>query len=290
MKKIKELTSTPKKLALFVACTIFAVGILTVGSFFAVYAVVDNQSIGKNKALEIALADAGCSKDQVTVKKTELSYDDGMFEYDVEFYADGMEYSYTVKASNGVILSTDTDGIKIPVETNSQTKSDNQPTKLNSLGSAEAKAIALKDADIAENEAMLVKTELDEDDGKLHYDVEFVSGDTKYEYEIDAVSGQILKRESKLLESGDKPSDDKNSNTSSVQLTESRISIEEAKNIALKDAGVSANEVRFTKTKLEQDDGILKYEIEFIKGDYEYEYEINAANGAVLEHDVDEAD
>ena len=59
---------------------------------------------------------------------------------------------------------------------------------------------------------------------------------------------------------------------------------------ARRHAGLSAAEVSFTKAKLEKDDGLRKYEIEFIKGSTEYEYEIDAATGSVLEYDVERSE
>lgn len=66
------------------------------------------------------------------------------------------------------------------------------------------------------------------------------------------------------------------------------ISADEAKAIALEHAGLTADEVNFTKTKLEFDDGRYEYEIEFNIGyEKEYDYTVNAENGAILEYDVD---
>ena len=66
------------------------------------------------------------------------------------------------------------------------------------------------------------------------------------------------------------------------------ISKNEAKAIALKDAGYEANEVRFLKAKLDFDDGRYEYEIEFrAEGNLEYEYTINAENGKIVEFDRD---
>ena len=66
------------------------------------------------------------------------------------------------------------------------------------------------------------------------------------------------------------------------------ISKNEAKAIALKDAGYEANEVRFLKAKLDFDDGKYEYEIEFrAEGNLEYDYTINAENGKIVEFDRD---
>lgn len=68
---------------------------------------------------------------------------------------------------------------------------------------------------------------------------------------------------------------------------ETGITLEEAKAAALNAAGLSESDVTFTKAKLDYDDGILVYDIEFRYGTTEYEYEINAATGAVVSYDVD---
>ncbi len=55
-------------------------------------------------------------------------------------------------------------------------------------------------------------------------------------------------------------------------------------------AGFTLSEVTFTKAKLEKDDGIMEYEIEFYVNDMEYEVSINALTGAILEYEVEPLD
>ncbi|MCI9017061.1 MAG: PepSY domain-containing protein [Clostridia bacterium] len=73
-------------------------------------------------------------------------------------------------------------------------------------------------------------------------------------------------------------------NTPNVNNT-GRITLEQAKNIALKDANANANSVIFTKQKTDYDDFQLVYEIEFIYGQNEYEYEISANTGRIISFD-----
>ena len=61
-----------------------------------------------------------------------------------------------------------------------------------------------------------------------------------------------------------------------AQITEAQ-----AKDIALKHAGVSAQQAHFTKMKLDRDFGRSEYELEFFVGNVEYDYEIDAADGTV---------
>ena len=59
--------------------------------------------------------------------------------------------------------------------------------------------------------------------------------------------------------------------------------MDRAKSIALGHAGVSASSVSFSKAKLDDDDGRGVYESEFYVGNTEYDYEIDAHSGSILE-------
>lgn len=65
------------------------------------------------------------------------------------------------------------------------------------------------------------------------------------------------------------------------------ISEEEAKKIALKDAGVNESDTTGMQIKLEMDDGIQEYEVDFNVGVTEYDYTINATDGKIIEKDAD---
>lgn len=65
----------------------------------------------------------------------------------------------------------------------------------------------------------------------------------------------------------------------------SYISDDRAKEIALKDAGVKAEDAIFLKVKLEREHGRFQYDVEFYSGSSEYEYEIDAATGKILSAD-----
>ena len=60
-----------------------------------------------------------------------------------------------------------------------------------------------------------------------------------------------------------------------------------AKDIALKHAGLSSSKVTFLPVKLDWDDGRQVYEVEFYSGNKEYDYEIDAATGAIRDYDFD---
>lgn len=68
------------------------------------------------------------------------------------------------------------------------------------------------------------------------------------------------------------------------------ITAERAQEIALQHAGVSADNVPVVRTKLDFDDGVQVYDVEFYQGGTEYDYEIDAATGAVRSYDFDAED
>ena len=67
----------------------------------------------------------------------------------------------------------------------------------------------------------------------------------------------------------------------------SNITIDQAKEIALKHSNLTSDEVSFIKAEKDMDNGIEKYDIEFYYNNTEYDYEINAANGEIINYDYD---
>ena len=65
------------------------------------------------------------------------------------------------------------------------------------------------------------------------------------------------------------------------------ITIDQAKEIALKHSNLTSDEVSFIKAEKDMDNGIEKYDIEFYYNNKEYDYEINAANGEIINYDYD---
>ena len=149
----------------------------------------------------------------------------------------------------------------------------NKANKAKKISADKAKKIALGDAKLAEKDVTFVKVELELEDNRLVYDVEFYSGNVEYDYDIDAVSGAIVSAD-KDIENYVIPAQP------STEAKASEISVEKAKQIALSHAGVSS--ARFTKAKIDYENGVKVYEIEFKVGNMEYEYDINVLNGAIV--------
>lgn len=71
------------------------------------------------------------------------------------------------------------------------------------------------------------------------------------------------------------------------QAKEGEITSDEAKQIALTDAGVAEADAVFDDIDYEQENGKAIYEISFDVGTQEYEYDIDAATGDILKSEVD---
>lgn len=162
------------------------------------------------------------------------------------------------------------------------------------IGAERAKTVALESVGVSPSKATFTKAELDRENGTPIYEIEFFSGVNEYEFEIDARTGTVLEKKSEALSQEQQISASSQSGTSTLPKASSQsggtqgsssnfIGIDRAKAIALKHAGISSSDAVFTKAKLDTDDGIRTYEIEFVSGDREYEYEINAYTGELLD-------
>lgn len=224
-----------------------------------------DDDIGSDKAKAIALDHAGLKESQTSFLRVNLDRDDGRRVYDVEFYSGSREYDYEIDAATGDIVSFDFD-VEGYIAGSSQSDAD--------IGADKAKSIALDHAGLKSSSVTFLKAKLDYDDGRRVYDVEFYSSSKEYDYEIDAATGDILSydfdAESYTPSSG---------NGSGSYISESR-----AKQIVEDRAGVSGT---FREFKLDYDDGRAVYEGEMRADRMEYEFEIDAVSGAILEWDAD---
>ena len=108
--------------------------------------------------------------------------------------------------------------------------------------------------------------------------MEFYTTDYKeYDYEIDAATGAVISFDY-----------DADHYTPPQTGTGTSVTAEQAKAKALAHAGLTSSQVTFVQCKLDWDDGRQVYDVEFYTTDYkEYDYEIDAATGAVISFDYD---
>lgn len=348
MKKWKGFFLTHKKGFIAAGCALAALIVLGTFTALAANTVARGSSIGEENAQNFAFADAGVDPVKAQGVHTEFDYEQGQFIYDVEFYVDGTEYEYWIKASDGSVVKRnaelmDGDDVRLAgagtagnggesganpgtgTEAGAGASTGQTAGSANSGGNGaasdagvtptaagqeqidleKAKEIALADAGVSADDAVFTKAKQDYDDRILVYEIEFYTSSNEYDYEIDASNGSVRSREAEPLQAGRNPAaaaqnagsggetvngqstgpQSTNSQSTNSQSTNSYIDVEQAKSAALGHAGLSAEDVNFSKAKLDHDDGYTVYEIEFYSGGMEYEYKINALTGDVLEYD-----
>ncbi len=152
--------------------------------------------ISAEKAKEIALKDAGLSAAQVSGLSVRTDYDDGVKYFDVSFYvqnANGSytEYDYDIKASDGRILDKEAD-----LERSVPYKPSQTPSGGTEISAEQAKQIALKHFNVNGEDVKFTETKKDYDDGKAVYEIEFCEPySVKYTCEVVASSGVVREAE-----------------------------------------------------------------------------------------------
>ena len=260
------------------------------------------KNISIEDAKQIALAHAKIAQSGVTFIKAKLDTEDGRQVYDIEFYSGNTEYDYEIDAISGEIVSSDMDieNYTIPAQTAAQpaatqaapaaTTAAQSNNTAGDIGIEKAREIAMSHAGVSAGSVSFVKAKIDTEDGVKVYDIEFYSGNVEYDYEINAATGAIVSFDQDIenyaiptqpaAPTQAQSAAPTQPQTAAPTQTASVISVDKAKQIALSHAGVSG--ASFKKVKLDTDDGVRVYEIEFKVGNVEYEYEINASSGAII--------
>lgn len=224
--------------------------------------------IGAQAAQQIALAHAGVTAAQAQYFASDYDYEDGRMVYEVEFFADGAEYEYDIDAATGAIVQYEREqkqgGTSAPSAT---------PSGGTDIGASAAKTAAFQNAGVQESEVTGLQVHHDEDDGIVVYEIEFRAGTTEFEYEISGVDGSVrsVQREEH----------------SGVQTSNQGIDGQKALDIALQHAGVNSRDAGEVEIEDELDDDVPHYKVEFQANGVEYEYEIDAQSGTVLDAERD---
>lgn len=256
----------------------------------------NTERITEAQAKEIALDHAEVSASEAVFTKSKLELDDNIWVYEFEFYTNSCEYEYKINAVSGKVLEYSFESIPHQgsgngsgsgtnsgsgSESSSSSSSDSQQGS-ERITEAQAQRIALDHAGVSASEATFTKSKLEREDNIWVYEFEFYTNSCEYEYKINAVSGRVLvySFENKPIQGGSGSASGSGSSTG-------RLSELQAKDIAMKHAGVSGGTAVFKEFKLETDNGIWEYEIEFFADGSEFEYKLNAVTGAVLGWEMD---
>ena len=222
----------------------------------------EKQSVSLEEAKSAALDDAQLEIDEVEFLKTVRNTDGDTPYYDIQFLVNGTIYKYQIDTENGAIMHVD-------YETESASSGNDAP-EASVITLDQARAIALDHAGISEKDATFVK----EQTKTSSYEIEFYSGSNEYDYEIDMYTGTILHFDRDAEEH--------------APQTQNGLTLEEARALAL--SRVSGATERHIEIEQDEDDGHIIYEGEIHYGNAEYEFEIDAATGTILEWTVDYED
>ena len=240
----------------------------------------------------------------ITSISVNVTKDNGLYEYEVDFKSNDFYGNADVNPETGAILeSTIKYGTAITIPTDDQNKGD-------ILSYKEAEKAAIKEA----GGGFVKDIDLERKNGNYYYEIELVKDNVEYDYIVDAKTGKVtLEHEHDSYfdydDDDDWDDDDEyhpgttggnsgnntasgntgNSGSTSGSTTSGNsglISVEKAKSIVLaKIPGAT-----IVKIHLEKDDGIYIYEGEARLGNYEYDFEINASSGVIIDWDKDRID
>ena len=180
---------------------------LVIGAFAACGNEAD---IGRDKALETALEDAGVTEENATRLQVSEDRDDGRKVYDVRFDVEDTAYDYEIQASDGTILSSETERISGNATGSGMTGLPRIPPKLRIRARRPKGQVpewkrnysfcchqrGAGDADRAgagaRSDDERYPDELDHDDGYYRYEGDIIYQQREYDFEIDANTGNIL--------------------------------------------------------------------------------------------------
>ena len=154
------------------------------------------------------------------------------------------------------------------------------------IGQDAALQAACDHAGIATSDVQGLSTEFGWSPKGMVYELDFCSGGTEYEYKINATDGSVVKYEQ---EPCDHTWHTSSGNTGSGSNT-TFIGESAATTAALTHAKVDQSAAQSLTVKLDEDDGVAYYEIEFCSAGVEYDYEINATTGDVVKFEQDTCD
>ena len=252
---------------------------IALGILYAKDRVALNDILNEEEAVNFAYLDAGVSSDDVISYTAERDKALGEYVYRINFSSKDATYSYVVDANHGDIISgikENTDNGNIAQNNNSN--NNNKP----SLSIHEEKP---ENTEKKPGENSQKDVNKDKADDKPKTDDK--SGATANAGGDATDKPSATKTDDATKNTPSKKPDKSEPNTNTSPDTKRYISVDKAKTIALKQAGLTPAMVTFGKAVLKKDDGKIIYEIEFFTSSHEYEYEIDAYSGAILSQDVD---
>ncbi|MCM1544253.1 MAG: PepSY domain-containing protein [Ruminococcus sp.] len=242
-----------KIIAVVLAAVVLVIGLAAAGIFLT-----DKYADGRDKALALAMSDANCSEALAESYSSAVTLKEGIVVYKVDFSFDGFAYEYVISSVTDKIISKEKSlkAVDLPSETELSANT-NEPITVTQK---------------AEITANIPSTESTQ---------ESVT-------QSDMTTQKSTTVESQTISQEETPTSELKQTTG--QSGNTYIGIDKAKEIALRYVGIDASKVIFTKAKLDKEHGIRVYKIEFETALTEYEFEIHAISGDILEFSKEAVD
>ena len=247
---------------------ILTIAAIAGGTAYAASAVSKNNLLETEAAEEFARLDAEVKQEDINVTQTELRKKNGKFVYNITFRIKNALYQYEISADDGTILAKE-------IENEDRTvTSEHDPDPMSDRAAGRDQNTAANQSPVTDQPPVTVIEDAPE---------------TAKPDDV-TVSDGTLDADKHALTDADVTTAAENAQTSETnsqgQKTKSQnyINVDQARRIALEHAGFTENEVRFTKAMFENDDEDgVEFEIEFYVGNVEYDYDINAMTGEILD-------
>lgn len=234
------------------AAAALAAGIVLTG----ILAAADSVSAAKITSEEQARQKALQKVPNASVTDIDLDREDGTQIYEIELVKGTKKYDLVYRVSDGKLLEYGWEKVSVsPAGSRSMISTD------------KCRKLALDKVKNGKITSISQKT----DDGIDIYKVKMTAGNKLYTLKYHARTGALTECKWEIAVPASSGSD---------------IGLEKAKQTALNEVpGASVY-----KAEADTDDGVRVYEIELVKGDYEYEFKIDAGTGKIIEQDRDRRD
>ena len=146
------------------------------------------------------------------------------------------------------------------------------------ISKEQVKEIVISDTKLNKDDISFKEIDLDLEEGTKKYDVEFYYNRVEYNYEIDAKTGKVIYSNYNQNNENNSYTNNQTSDTNSS----TKITTEEAKNIALTDAGFTSSEVNFVDVDSDLENGKAIYEVDFEINHLEYDYKIDGFSKNII--------
>ena len=162
-----------------------------------------NGGITEREAKSIAARNAGVTEEQIQYITVKQDWDDGRARYEVEFTAAGVEYDYELDASDGRILSAESEVIDKGYRASQNGTTGSQNATSTSLTTPGGVSIETAKQTVMDRipgiDAGNIYIHPDYDDGISLYEGEAYYAEVKYEFEINAENGNIISWEAESI-------------------------------------------------------------------------------------------